>query len=198
MKNLGPLASALGCVALLIVACGGSSFEAAEGGAGATSGGDDSAGNGGNTSAGSATAGKSSAGASSDAGSSSSAGASRGGTSNGGAETGGASSAGATSGGVSSAGSATGGAPSGGSGGNPLACDNDTDCAACRYATAPKTAMDCYCPSCGQTPLSKSACTANQAAWQKQCSQAPMVCPAIACVEPPIPQCKSHMCVLTP
>jgi hypothetical protein len=195
MKHFRPLASALGCVALMVVACGGPSFEAAEGSAGTASGGDDdTAAGSGNISGGSATAGTSNAGTTSGAGRG-------GGTSNGGAASGGASSAGATSGGVSSAGragSATGGAPSGGSSGNSLACDSDTDCAACQYPTAPKSVMDCYCPSCGQTPLSKSACTANQTAWQKQCSQVPIACPGIACGEPPIPQCKSHMCVVTP
>jgi len=191
MKHrIGPVAGALGCVVLLVVACGGSSFEGVGGSAGSNSGGESTAGASGKTSGGSASGGTASGGTTS-------AGSSNGGSNSGGTNRGGTSNGGSASGGVSSAGSANGGAASGGSAGNPSACEADTDCAACRYATAPKSEMDCYCPSCGQTPLSKATCTANQTAWQKQCSQAPILCPAIACVEPPIPQCKSHTCVVT-
>jgi hypothetical protein len=182
MKHrIGSLVGSLGCAALLVVACGGSSFEGAEGAAGMASGGESAAGkasggsaNGGSTSGGTASSGSSS-----------------GGNSSGGTNRGGNSSGGVSTGGVS-----VGGTSAGGSGGSPAACNEDTDCAACRYATAPKTAIDCYCPSCGQTPLPKSTCTANQTAWEKQCSATPLPCPAIACVEPPVPQCKSHMCVI--
>jgi hypothetical protein len=170
--RFGPLAGSLGCIAFLVVACGGSSFEGTDGTSGATSGGESAAGSGGRASAGSASGGSASAG-----------------TASGGSASGGTASGGSASGGVSS-----GGASSGGASGDPLACKEDTDCVACRYPTAPQTKADCYCASCAGAPLSKTACAANQAAWEKSCAATPIPCPAIACIQPPVPQCRSNMC----
>ncbi len=167
----------LGGVALLVVACAGSSFEGS-GGAGAGSGGDSSPGTGGKTSAGASNGGASSAGKAT------------GGSSSGGAE-GGTSHGGVTTGGVT-----TGGSTTGGSSADPRACQQTSDCSACNYPTAPSKVSECYCPGCGDAPLSKAACTKNQTAWQKSCSTAPIICPAIACVEPPVPECKDNVCVV--
>ena len=113
------------------------------------------------------------------------------------------STAGTSSAGSSSAGSGSSGAPSGGasnggasSGGTAAAtyCMASTDCVDCAYPTAPQTSADCYCAVCAITPLSKTACTSNQAAWQAVCSGTPRACPAIACVPPAAPVCTNNVC----
>ena len=175
MKHrFGSLAAALGCVTLLVVACGGSSFEGPSGSSGAPSAGANSSGTGGKASGGSAS----------------------GGSASGGSASGGTASGGVASGGVASGGTVRGGGgtASGGTSGDPLRCEADTDCVACAYPTAPQKEADCYCASCAGTPLSKTACASNHDAWTKTCGATPRPCPAIACVLPPIPKCKSHMC----
>jgi hypothetical protein len=189
MKHrFGSLAAALGCVTLLVVACGGSDFEGPSGSSGATTGGASSAGAAGKSAGGSASGGSASGGTASG-------GAITGGTASGGAITGGTASGGAITGGTASGGATTGGTASGGASGDPLKCEADTDCVACAYPTAPQKEADCYCASCAGTPLSKTACTSNHEAWTKTCGATPRPCPAIACVMPPIPKCKSKMCV---
>ena len=76
-----------------------------------------------------------------------------------------------------------------------MKCEADSDCVACAYPTAPQKDADCYCANCASKVLSKSACESNHAAWTKVCGGTPRVCPAIACVLPPQPKCKSNMCV---
>jgi hypothetical protein len=183
-QSLGLVAGALGCGLFLVFGCGGSSFEGAEGGGGshATAG----TSSGGDSTAGSSSAGKT-GGGESDGGSSS------GGVSNGGSATAGA-------GGTTTAGSATGGSSTGGSNGGAggsaaMSCEQDTDCMACAYPTAPQTTGDCYCASCASKPMSKASCMANQAQHAKVCGNVHLPCPAIACVLPPEPVCRSHMCV---
>jgi hypothetical protein len=88
----------------------------------------------------------------------------------------------------------TGGVTTGGSSGDG-ACDADTDWTDCADPTAPKTEADCYCANCAFTPMSKTDCSANQADFAKVCANVHRVCPAIACVLPPKPVCKSHKCV---
>ncbi len=179
MKHrFGSLAAALGCATLLVVACGGSSFEESGGTSGAPSGGANSSGTGGKASAGSSSGGSTSGGSTS------------GGTANGGSASGGT-----PNGGTASGGSTSGGSTSGGSNGDPLKCEADSDCVACAYPAAPQKEADCYCASCAGTPLSKTACTSNHEAWTKSCAATPRPCPAIACIIPPIPKCKSKMCV---
>jgi hypothetical protein len=181
--RFGPIAGSLGCIAFLVVACGGSSFEGTDGTSGAASGGESAAGSGGKASAGSTSGGSASAGKAS------------GGSSSGGSSSGGSANGGSASGGVTHGGTGSGGTSSGGTSGDPLACKEDADCVACAYPTAPQTKAQCYCASCAGTPLSKTACTANKAAWEKSCAASPLPCPAIACIEPPVPQCKSNICV---
>ncbi len=185
MKHrFGSLAAALGCVTLLVVACGGSSFEGPSGSSGAPSAGANSSGTGGKASGGSS-------------GGTASGGTASGGSASGGVASGGTASGGSATGGTASGGSASGGGgtASGGTTGDPLKCDADTDCVACAYPTAPQTAAECYCASCAGIPLSKTACASNHEAWTKTCGATPRPCPAIACIVPPIPKCKSHLCV---
>jgi hypothetical protein len=205
-RRFASIAGTLGCVTLLVVACGGADFEGPSGGdAGATSGGSSSSGAAGEPNAGSDSGGTASGTAGSNSGGSSSGGTASGGTNGGGTAgtssggTAGSDSGGTASGGTNSGGTAgtTGGGMAGSGGGNmnPLRCETDTDCVACAYPTAPQKEADCYCASCAGAPLSKSACAANHEAWTKTCGGTPRICPAIACVVPPVPQCKSHMCV---
>jgi hypothetical protein len=154
--------------AVLLVACGGSS---STDGSGAAAG----MGSGGEAAAGSS------------AGGASNGGASAGGVSNGGASNGGASNGGANNGGTSNGGTSSGNQ-----------CTTVSDCTACAYPTAPQKPADCYCASCATTVLSKTTCSANQAAWTAQCSAMPRPCPAIACIAPPIPSCTDQMCVAAP
>ena len=183
MKHrFGSLAAALGCVTLLVVACGGSDFEGPSGSSGNASGGSQAAGAAGKPSGGSASGGSASGGSAS------------GGATNGGSASGGSASGG---GGMASGGGgmASGGSASGGSNGDPLKCEMDSDCVQCAYPTAPQTEADCYCANCANKALSKTACTTNQAAWTKVCSKTPRPCPAIACLPLEAPKCKSKMCV---
>jgi hypothetical protein len=174
MKNRG--LSQLGMLsfgALLLAACGGSSATGGAGGAGGSTG---------------------SAGATGSAGTTSSAGStSSAGTSAGGASSGGTTSSAGSGGTTSSGGKSSGGMSNGGAGAD-TACKVDTDCVACAYPTAPEEPTDCYCASCAGTPLAKTACTKNQAAWQATCSALPRACPAIACIRPPVPVCNQGMC----
>ena len=168
---LGPAAGALGCGLLLLFGCGGSSFTPSEGSggskatAGSSSGGENTAGSSGTTNAGSSSGGSSSAGS-------------------GGNATGGSSGRGgsATDGGMSS-----GGAPT-------TRCETSSDCVDCAYPTAPQTAEQCYCAICAATPMTQSMCAANQATFAKVCADVHRPCPAIACVLPPEPVCRSHTC----
>ena len=131
-----------------------------------------------------------------------------GGSSNGGSASGGKTSGGDASGGVSTGGggasggvSTVGGDASGGSlslGGEPGGgtCDQDTDCVACEYPTAPTSAQECYCIGyCSPPPMSKATCSANQAEFEKTCANVVLPCPAIKCLPPPQPVCSNHMCV---
>ena len=116
-------------------------------------------------------------------------------SSNGGQAGGGSSSGGSSTGGGATGGGGAGGVSSGGSAGGPsISCDDDSDCVACAYATAPVSAQDCYCPNCGNTPMSKTGCSANEAQFQKVCADVHLLCPAIKCLPPPAPACKNHMC----
>ena len=123
---------------------------------------------------------------------SASGGSSSGGTSSNGGEP----SAGAATGGSASGGAATGGAASGGAAGGPsTSCEQDTDCTPCSYPTAPATAQQCYCiTGCEPAALSKTQCSANQKEFEKVCANVHLPCPAIKCLPPADPVCKSHMC----
>ena len=166
--NFGLFASG----ALWLVACGGSAFTGSGGGsAGATS----------------------FAGATSSAGASTGGGGSGGATGTAGSSTGGAAHGGSSNGGSSTGGTAHGGSNNGGSN-NGRECNADSDCVGCAYPTAPQQASDCYCASCPSTSLSKAACVNSQAAWQAVCKGMMRVCPAVACVVPPVPVCKSGLC----
>jgi hypothetical protein len=171
---LGPVAGALGCGLFLVFGCGGSSFEGSDAGGGSSA-------TAGTSSGGDSTAGSSSAGETGG-------GASSGGSAN--AGTSGTATAGSASGGGSS-----GGNSSGGAGGTAMSCDQDSDCMACAYPTAPQTTGDCYCATCASKPMSKASCMENQAQYAKVCGNVHLPCPAIACVLPPEPVCRSHMCV---
>jgi hypothetical protein len=96
---------------------------------------------------------------------------------------------------VVACGGASGGTTSGGSGGDPFACNEDADCVACAFPTPPQAKAECYCASCAGAPLSKTACAANKAAWENSCTPTPILCGGGACVQPPVPQCKSNRCV---
>ncbi len=139
---------------------------------------------------GSASGGKSSGGSSSGGTSS------NGGEPSAGAATGGSASGGAATGGAASGGAATGGAASGGAAGGPsTSCEQDTDCTPCSYPTAPATAQQCYCiTGCEPAALSKTQCSANQKEFEKVCANVHLPCPAIKCLPPADPVCKSHMC----
>jgi len=105
---------------------------------------------------------------------------------------------GGPSGGTSSAGqSGSGGKASGGAGGTNSdgMCKQDSDCVACAYDKAPATAQDCYCTNCKWKPMAKTECSANQSAYDKVCANVRLLCPAIACVIPPVPRCDGGMCV---
>jgi len=181
--NFGLFASG----ALWLVACGGSAFTGSGGGsAGATSFA------GATSSAGASTGGGGSGGATGTAGSSTG-GAAHGGSSTGGAAHGGSSNGGSSTGGTAHGGSNNGGSNNGGSN-NGRECNADSDCVGCAYPTAPQQASDCYCASCPSTSLSKAACVNSQAAWQAVCKGMMRVCPAVACVVPPVPVCKSGLC----
>jgi hypothetical protein len=97
-------------------------------------------------------------------------------------------SAGGTSAGTSTGGSAAGGDASG-------RCEMAEDCTSCRFPTAPQKAADCYCPGCVTKPMSKSACAANQMAFQALCKIVSPPCPRIVCTPPPPPTCAQHLCV---
>lgn len=71
----------------------------------------------------------------------------------------------------------------------------DSDCVACAYPTAPKTALDCYCTNCNEEPRSVTACMANRAAYEKVCADVLLPCTAVICPPPPPPQCQKLMCV---
>jgi hypothetical protein len=143
------------------------------------------------------------AGGSSSGGSSSSGSASGGSASNGGKASGGGMNGGSSSGGSEAVGgeasggtSSVGGEASGGSAGAPSStCDQNTDCVACGYPTAPATAQQCYCVTfCDPNPMSKTECSANQAKFEKVCANVHLPCPAIKCVPPPEPVCTNHVC----
>ena len=68
-------------------------------------------------------------------------------------------------------------------------CAADGDCTMCAYPTAPATADDCYCPECPSTAMTDAACTFNAAAWQTVCADVPVMCPDVACQEPPPAVC---------
>jgi len=191
-KLVAGAVGALGFVVLASAGCSGSGFEGSGGSGGA----------GGMASGGKASAGTNSGGSSSNAGSTS------GGASSGGSTTAGSASGGLTSGGVTSGGAPLGGSnvggfanggrggnPSGGSGGAMSGCNADGDCTNCQYPTAPQKEADCYCAICANTPMTKSECAANQAAFTKTCANVALPCPAIACIMPPPVACKSHECV---
>jgi len=174
MKQLiGAVVGCLGFVLLVSTGCGGSSFEG---------------GGGGDTASG----GKASAGA---GGSATSGGAASGGIATGGSSLGGLPSGGSALAGSPGGGAPGGGMPSGGMAGDTSGCNTDSDCIDCAYPTAPQKEADCYCAGCAATPMSKSTCAANQADFSKVCANVVRPCPAIACILPPTPACKSHQCV---
>ena len=76
-----------------------------------------------------------------------------------------------------------------------MMCTTDADCMNCAYPTAPATKQQCYCASCANTPMTKTACEANTAAYMTTCADVHLPCPAIACVEPAPAVCKNQMCV---
>ncbi|MDX2051517.1 MAG: hypothetical protein SFV15_03940 [Polyangiaceae bacterium] len=105
------------------------------------------------------------------------------------------------SGGVSAIGGAgNGGRPGvGGSqpgGGAPPvnSCNNEADCTACLYPTAPKTHDECYCPTCASTPLSRALCDYNENAFKAQQCDTSM-CPLAPCAVPEPVGCDNQKCV---
>jgi hypothetical protein len=87
-----------------------------------------------------------------------------------------------------------GGAP--GTGGAPSTCSHDSDCVMCAYTKAPENSSQCYCATCAITPLTKSQCDANQAAWQESCANVILACPAIACIAPQSVACVNGQCAV--
>jgi hypothetical protein len=183
------LATAVGLFGLgmvLTAGCSGSSFtESGDGGSSATAG---KTSNGGSTSQ----AGSSSGGTNDSSGSSSG-GSGTAGSTNGGTGNGGTAAAGSNSGGTGTAGTGTGTAGSGGST-NVSECMQDSDCVQCQYAGTPTQTSDC-CTNCKYTPMTKRACEEGRAVYDKFCANRHPLCPAIACIEPPVVQCKGSMCV---
>ena len=102
----------------------------------------------------------------------------------------------ASAGGAAAAGGAmNGGGGSAATGGVSSTCSQDSDCTNCAYTKAPEDSSQCYCAICAGTPMTKSLCDANQSAWQKNCANVAMACPAIACVLPPAAVCANEQCV---
>jgi hypothetical protein len=88
------------------------------------------------------------------------------------------------------AGSGTGGSDSGSDGatsnGNGRACTRDSDCTQCVYTAAPTSANQCdgVLGCCGGQVMNTTTCSANQAAWNANCSSqgyAIPSCPCVAC-----------------
>ncbi len=88
----------------------------------------------------------------------------------------------------------TGGAPAA-TGGASSTCSQGSDCTNCAYPKAPEDSSQCYCAICAATPMTKSQCEANQSAWQQNCANVAMACPAIACVLPAAAVCANGQCV---
>lgn len=88
------------------------------------------------------------------------------------------------------------GAPSS-TGGAPSTCTGASDCTVCAYYKAPQDSSQCYCAICANTPMSTSQCDANHSAWQSNCANVPLPCPALACVLPPPAACVNGLCALS-
>ncbi len=71
----------------------------------------------------------------------------------------------------------------------PDTCEADGDCAMCAFPTAPASADDCYCPLCPDDPMTAAQCEFNTSAWKTVCADVPIMCPDVACQEPPPAVC---------
>jgi hypothetical protein len=94
---------------------------------------------------------------------------------------GGASTSGSTGIGGTVAGGGAGGSGGDGTAGGSTACESDSDCINCAYPLLPKMALDCYCATCANRPISITACSANEKAYRIWCKDVPLSCPLTEC-----------------
>lgn len=76
-------------------------------------------------------------------------------------------------------------------------CSDEDGCVACSFPTEVTTADECYCATCPSTPMTMSRCNANASSHAKFCSDQPIICPLIACIEPPPVACLNSSCEFT-
>jgi hypothetical protein len=78
-----------------------------------------------------------------------------------------------------------------------LACASDSDCVATYFPQAVTSPADCYCQTCGFSPLNKTTDAAFAAQWQEHCAAiwlAPEVCLIHPCPVAPRVKCVSGLC----
>jgi hypothetical protein len=81
-------------------------------------------------------------------------------------------------------------------------CVDDAACTVCTFGTAPRSASECYCPICPDTPLTAAECEANGAAHERFCGwdawPARRECPIPRCVVPAPVFCDDGTCAYAP
>jgi hypothetical protein len=64
----------------------------------------------------------------------------------------------------------------------PAACRTAEDCEITAYSRPVRSAGDCYCPACADAVVNRTTAAANQASWEKFCSNVRLACSATTCV----------------
>lgn len=78
---------------------------------------------------------------------------------------------------------------------DPRFCVTTDDCTLTPFTAFVADPEACYCPICPE-PLNARAALENEHSWKERCSDAPLACIQIVCIQPRPVQCVRNQCVV--